>query len=56
MRLSSAGNAGCQLWLVIPMAATALTFAYLLNKYEGAPLATHAIVRGNDTEKCCRAR
>jgi hypothetical protein len=27
------------------MAATALTFAYLLNKYEGAPLATHAIVR-----------
>jgi 3-hydroxyisobutyrate dehydrogenase len=30
---------------VIPMAATALAFAYLLNKYEGAPLATHAIVR-----------
>jgi 3-hydroxyisobutyrate dehydrogenase-like beta-hydroxyacid dehydrogenase len=30
---------------VIPMAATALGFAYLLNKYEGAPLATHAIVR-----------
>jgi 3-hydroxyisobutyrate dehydrogenase-like beta-hydroxyacid dehydrogenase len=30
---------------VIPMAATALTFAYLLNKYEDAPLATHAIVR-----------
>jgi 3-hydroxyisobutyrate dehydrogenase-like beta-hydroxyacid dehydrogenase len=30
---------------VIPMAATALVFAYLLNKYEGTPLATHAIVR-----------
>ena len=30
---------------VIPMAAIALAFAYLLNKYEGAPLATHAIVR-----------
>jgi 3-hydroxyisobutyrate dehydrogenase len=30
---------------VVPMTATALAFAYLLNKYEGAPLATHAIVR-----------
>ena len=30
---------------VIPMVATALAFAYLLNKYEGTPLATHAIVR-----------
>jgi 3-hydroxyisobutyrate dehydrogenase len=30
---------------VIPMAATALAFAFLLNKYESAPLATHAIVR-----------
>jgi len=30
---------------VIPMAAIALAFAYLLSKYEGAPLATHAIVR-----------
>ena len=30
---------------VVPMVATALAFAYLLNKYEGAPLATHAIVR-----------
>ena len=30
---------------VIPMVATALAFAYLLDKYEGAPLATHAIVR-----------
>jgi 3-hydroxyisobutyrate dehydrogenase-like beta-hydroxyacid dehydrogenase len=30
---------------VVPMAATALGFAYLLTKYEGAPLATHAIVR-----------
>ena len=30
---------------VIPMASIALTFAYLLSKYEGAPLATHAIVR-----------
>ena len=30
---------------VIPMASIALTFAYLLRKYEGAPLATHAIVR-----------
>jgi len=30
---------------VIPMAAIALAFAYLLSKYAGAPLATHAIVR-----------
>ena len=30
---------------VIPMCATALAFAYLLNRYESAPLATHAIVR-----------
>jgi 3-hydroxyisobutyrate dehydrogenase-like beta-hydroxyacid dehydrogenase len=30
---------------VIPMVATALAFAYLLNKYDGVPLATHAIVR-----------
>lgn len=30
---------------VMPMCATALAFAYLLNKYEGTPLATHAIVR-----------
>ncbi len=30
---------------VIPMTAIALAFAYLLKKYEGAPLATHAIVR-----------
>ena len=30
---------------VIPMASIALAFAYLLSKYEGAPLATHAIVR-----------
>ena len=30
---------------VIPMCATALAFAYLLNKYAGTPLATHAIVR-----------
>ena len=30
---------------VIPMCATALAFTYLLDKYEGAPLATHAIVR-----------
>ncbi len=30
---------------IIPMVSIALTFAYLLNKYEGAPLATHAIVR-----------
>jgi len=30
---------------VIPMASIALTFAYLLSKYEGTPLATHAIVR-----------
>jgi 3-hydroxyisobutyrate dehydrogenase len=30
---------------IIPMAAIALAFAYLLNKYGGAPLATHAIVR-----------
>jgi 3-hydroxyisobutyrate dehydrogenase len=31
--------------VVIPMVATALAFAYLLNKFEGTPLATHAIVR-----------
>jgi 3-hydroxyisobutyrate dehydrogenase-like beta-hydroxyacid dehydrogenase len=31
--------------VVIPMVATALAFAYLLDKYEGSPLATHAIVR-----------
>lgn len=30
---------------VMPMAAIALTFAYILNKYEGTPLSTHAIVR-----------
>jgi 3-hydroxyisobutyrate dehydrogenase len=30
---------------VIPMTAIALAFAYLLSKYDGAPLATHAIVR-----------
>ena len=30
---------------VIPMASIALAFAYLLSKYESAPLATHAIVR-----------
>ena len=30
---------------VVPMVATALAFAYILNKYAGTPLATHAIVR-----------
>jgi 3-hydroxyisobutyrate dehydrogenase len=30
---------------VIPMVATALSFAYLLNKYQGTPLSTHAVVR-----------
>ena len=30
---------------VVPMVATALAFAYLLNKYDGVPLATHAIVQ-----------
>jgi 3-hydroxyisobutyrate dehydrogenase-like beta-hydroxyacid dehydrogenase len=30
---------------VTPMVATALAFAYILNKYKGTPLATHAIVR-----------
>ena len=29
----------------IPMAAIALTFAFVLTKYEGTPLSTHAIVR-----------
>lgn len=29
----------------IPMAAIALTFAYVLSKFEGTPLSTHAIVR-----------
>ena len=29
----------------IPMAAIALAFAYVLTKYEGTPLSTHAIVR-----------
>lgn len=31
---------------VIPMASIALAFAYSLSKYESAPLATNAIVRG----------
>ncbi|MGD8290633.1 MAG: NAD(P)-binding domain-containing protein [Desulfobacterales bacterium] len=31
--------------VVIPMVAIALAFAYLLEKYQGTPLATHAIVR-----------
>ena len=30
---------------VIPMASIALAFAFLLDKYQGTPLATHAIVR-----------
>ena len=30
---------------VIPMCAIALAFTYLLDKYQGTPLATHAIVR-----------
>jgi 3-hydroxyisobutyrate dehydrogenase len=30
---------------IIPMVATALSFAFLLTNYEGSPLATHAIVR-----------
>ncbi len=30
---------------VIPMVSIALSFAYLLKKYDGTPLATHAIVR-----------
>ncbi len=30
---------------IIPMVAIALSFAFLLNQYEGPPLATHAIVR-----------
>ncbi len=30
---------------IMPMVSIALAFAYLLNKYEGAALATHAIVR-----------
>jgi len=30
---------------IMPMVATALAFAFLLTKYEGSPLATHAIVR-----------
>ena len=30
---------------IIPMVATALSFAFLLSKYEGSPLATHSIVR-----------
>ena len=30
---------------IIPMVSIALSFAYLLTKYAGAPLATHAIVR-----------
>ena len=30
---------------VMPMAVIALTFAYVLTKYEGTPLSTHAIVR-----------
>jgi len=30
---------------IMPMVAIALSFAFLLTKYEGSPLATHAIVR-----------
>ncbi|MDZ7761464.1 MAG: NAD(P)-binding domain-containing protein [Desulfovermiculus sp.] len=30
---------------VMPMLCTALAFAFILNKYQGAPLATHAVVR-----------
>jgi len=30
---------------IVPMLATALSFAYLLSKYGGSPLATHAIAR-----------
>lgn len=36
---------GLSSFAVIPMVATALSFAYLLDKYEGIPLATHAVVR-----------
>lgn len=36
---------GLPAFTVIPMAAVALAFAYLLDKYPGAPLATHAIMR-----------
>jgi 3-hydroxyisobutyrate dehydrogenase-like beta-hydroxyacid dehydrogenase len=30
---------------VMPMLCTALSFAFVLNKYQGAPLATHSVVR-----------
>lgn len=30
---------------VMPMLSTALSFAFVLSKYQGAPLATHAVVR-----------
>jgi len=36
---------GLAAFAVMPMVAIALAFAYLLEKYEGAPLATHAIAR-----------
>ena len=38
-------NMGLPSVAIIPMTVIALSFAFLLNKFEGAPLATHAIVR-----------
>ena len=38
-------SSGLPALAVMPMAVIALTFAYVLTKYEGTPLSTHAIVR-----------
>ena len=41
---------GLSAMAVMPMVSIALAFAYLLNKYDNAPLATHAVVREMMTE------
>jgi 3-hydroxyisobutyrate dehydrogenase len=37
---------------IMPMVATALSFAFLLHRYQGSPLATHAVVREMIQENC----
>jgi 3-hydroxyisobutyrate dehydrogenase len=36
---------GLPFFTILPMLSTAFSFAYLMKKYEGTPVATHAIVR-----------
>jgi hypothetical protein len=36
---------GLPSFTILPILSTALSFAYLLGKYEGVPLATHAIAK-----------